>query len=239
MTRLAFFLLLLTAALGSSCRTGVTSPTAGPVVTEWRTVGTFDAVEVSRAMEVIIREGASDSIHLEVSEGYLPYIRTTVANDVLSVYVDDEVDLNNLDANDVTIWVPTLRGIAASGASIVRVQDTIETESLGLLGSGASVLSVLVASPSIDADLSGASVLDLAGRADRFRADLISGASTVRAYGLSAAVTYAGLSGASILETTTTDTLTVVASGASIVRYKGQPHITSRLTGGSLLQDGN
>ena len=110
-------LAVVVALLAPSCRSGITAPDAGPVVTEWRTVGSFDALEVSRAMEVIVRGGASDSILLEVSEGYLSYIRTEVRDGVLQVYVEDEVELDNLDANDVTIW-----GANAQGCRFQRCQ---------------------------------------------------------------------------------------------------------------------
>ena len=190
-------------------------------------------------MEVIVREGASDSIRLDVSEGYLPHIRTTVANGTLSVYVDDDVELNNLDANDVTIWVPTLRGIAVSGASVVRGLDTLRTDDLLLLSSGASTVRLTAIARQIEILASGASVFDMAGSVDHVKADPISGASVLHTFDLVSRRTDVVLSGASIMETTTTDTLTVVASGASIVRYKGQPHITSALSGASQIQDLN
>ncbi len=239
MIRVYAWLMLAIAALGAACSSGINAPNAGSVVTEWRRVGAFNGLEVARAMEVIIREGASDSIRLDVSQGYLGYIRTEVVNGVLRVYVDDAVDLSNLEENNVTITVPTLKSIAASGASIVRTEDTLRSADLVLIASGASVLNLVTVAGRIDLVSSGASVWDLAGRVDRFYADPVSGASVIRAYGLTAATTRAVLSGASILETTTTDSLRVVASGASIVRYKGDPHVSADLTGGSLLQDQN
>lgn len=223
----------------AGCDSDITAPKAGPIITEWRRVDPFEHIGVARTMEVIIKQGDSDSILLEVSEGYRSYIRTEVVNRVLRVYVDDDVDLANLEANDVTIYVPTLKSLVVSGASVVRTSDTLRSAELEMTVSGASYMNLTLDVPVARIVSSGASTWDLSGTVDRLYANPVSGASIIRSYDLACSYADLALSGASIVETTVTDTLRVNATGASIVRYKGRPNIQSVLTGGSVIEDRN
>jgi len=232
--------LLVGSALVAGCSGGLQTIEPGAPITEYRVVESYDKVDVSRALNLTVLVGdANDTVKLVVSEGFMPYVRTTVEGGKLTLTIDTEVDISTLQSNFITIQVPSLSMINASGASRVIIADTLQADELDLTFSGASAATMALNVRQLDLNASGASVLDLIGWADTFNAKPVSGASIITGFGLVTRLCTVDASGASILEVNVSEKLDVRASGASVVSYRGRPVITSELTGGSMVVDKN
>jgi len=98
--------------------------------------------------------------------------------------------------------------------------------------SGASKCDFSGSAKTIEMDLSGASELNLMGSGQFIDGEL-SGASELRSFNYQAEESDIRLSGASEGKILVTRYLKVDASGASNLRYKGNPEIQKKVSGGS------
>jgi hypothetical protein len=174
---------------------------SGTPLTDSRDVAVFDAIEVGGAFELIVHVDPTATQRVEVSgdDNIVPEITTTVSGGELEIGIGQGMVRPKLDMK-VEVWVPSLTGLEAGGASDITVE--------GLHGE------------TFDLDLSGASDSTFSGSVDRFEIDL-SGASDLDARELRAKVVDIELSGAGEADVWASDRLDAEVSGAGNVRYFG------------------
>jgi hypothetical protein len=176
---------------------------SGALVTRELDLEGFTKLEISSAFEVELTQSSIYSVLITTDDNVVDDVRVTLSGNTLSI------DLRPLTLNlgNVTlraeISMPRLEGAELSGAS--RLEGYMDTEDVRFETSGASRLFLEGDGGDLRLDASGASRVDLS----EFRvddADLeISGASDVTVY--------------------VTGRLDVEASGASKVRYLGNPRM--------------
>jgi hypothetical protein len=183
--------------------TGCSLRGSGTPMTDRRDVEAFDSIEVGGAFELIVHVDPAAAQRVEVSgdDNIVPEITTTVSGGELEIGIEHGMVRPKLDMK-VEVWVASLAGLEASGASDITVE--------GLHGEN------------FDLDLSGASDSRFSGSVDRFEIDL-SGASDLDARELHAKIVDLELSGAGDAEVWASDRLDAEVSGAGNVRYFGSP----------------
>ncbi len=221
-------LLLSLSVIISSCVTGIKGN--GQVKRENRELTEFDKIDVSGAYNLFIKQGDQQSVTIEADANLMDFIRTTVDGKELNI--SSEKSIRGYEKLNVYITVTKIKGIEASGACDVKSDGVIKTKFLELDLSGATDMSLELDCEAIDADASGASDINLSGEAEVAEYDL-SGACDVKAYGLKSKRVKADLSGASDARVFVTKKLQVKASGASSVRYKGNPEDVVSSTSGA------
>jgi hypothetical protein len=128
--------------------------------------------------------------------------------------------------------MPWLDGANFSDASSSRINGFESDEDLDLYVSGASVCQLHAGYREVNLSLSGASTLLMSGLGDEINAE-ISGASVLTAFDFPVREANVNVSGASSGKLTVTDELKAVAEGASSLIYRGNPSVTSAVSGGS------
>jgi hypothetical protein len=190
-----------------------------------------------------LKMGNAFRVHITAGETYA-VTATGERNDLddLQIFVQDGELVARYDRSwshrermDIDIVMPVLSKVDFSGAvnsDIVGFEDltTIDFEL-----SGASRCDFKGSAKNLLFDLSGASRLDLSGNSQYLDGEL-SGASQINAFEMRAEQSDIDLSGASYARVWVTRFLKVDASGASNVRYKGNPGIDKQLSGGSTLR---
>ncbi len=180
----------------------------------------IERVEIGDAFRSTILVGtAAPSGEITMDDNLLDRLRVEVDGDTISIDLDGRVRDATLRAN---IGLIRLRRLAVSRASQVRVKGLV-TDDLTIEASGAS--EVEVGSVELDElflNVSGASQVSIEGTAGHLRTD-VSGASRIALFGVEADEAEADVSGASEAELTVLDRLEARASGASSVRYRGDP----------------
>jgi hypothetical protein len=132
----------------------------------------------------------------------------------------------------VSVTMPTLRLLDASGASQIRV-DRFDAFTHTLFDlSGVSDVTFSGRGERLSVEASGASKLTLRGEAQRLDVDL-SGACSLTAPDLTAADVNVELSGACSAQVHATAHLYADLSGASSLRYRGQPIVELQNSGAS------
>jgi len=223
----------------------------GPMTSSLRSVPTFDKVDAGQSYEVDIRFGPTPSVTIEAPKDLLPHLTTSVSGGTLKLGADTSYSLDNRNAVKAHIVVTHLTGVSASGASRMVIKDPIAETSFVATAAGASNLSLSanvdsfkleidgaarasinrLKAQTLDIKASGASNCDISGSASKGQIES-EGASTISGKGLSIDKASITGNGASTTEIRVTADLKANATGASTIRYLGNPK-ASRDTAGS------
>ena len=189
---------------------------------ELRAASGFHALEVSHAFDVYLSQGGEEgvvvsaanvkdreNIVVEVKDGVLHVglkkgMRWTRGDQQLKAYIS----FKQLDR------------LEASGACNIYTGKSWKAGALQVKLSGASDMKGNLSADALKVDLSGASDMECRGNVKQLSVEA-SGASNFKGYDLQAESCDAGASGASEVRITVSRELSVEASGASRVKYRG------------------
>ena len=202
-----------------------------------REVGPFHAIEVSNAIDLVLKQGNEDGVAVSATDADLrDRIVTKVENGVLKIYVDSKKFHWNWAWTDrkmkAFVSFKTLSSLEASGSSDVYVDGNIQGDDLRIDLSGSSDFKGGVSVKDLTLSQSGSSDVKLTGSATNIRIEL-SGASDVNAYDFAADNCTVHSSGSSDVHITVNKELNVNASGSSDVFYKGGAEVVRSRTSGS------
>lgn len=202
----------------------------GDIVTTEFPVEGFSRLEVSSAFVVNVTIGDTPALTLSVDRAAEDHLRVEVVGDTLHIGLQSRTLLSNV-ALEAEVVVPSLQGIAGSGASEIHVTN-LSSPTLEVELSGASTLDGTVDVDAAAVELSGASTLAVSGRAGQLAGE-ISGASDLSVLQLAIDTLDVDLSGASSAEVNVAESLTADLSGASRLRYRGEPGVVNTATSGA------
>lgn len=194
----------------------------------------FDRLAMGSALRISVQQGAAFGVTVRGNRRDVEDLELTVRNNTLNARYRNWNRSRRYDTY-VTVTMPTLRGVDFSGASKSTVAGFTSLRELDVTLSGASKSELAVQADRLNLDVSGASKLDLTGRAGTLRGD-VSGASKLYAFPFPVNEADLDVSGASKAELTVATALFVEASGASDVRYRGNPTVQQRTTGASTVK---
>jgi hypothetical protein len=213
----------LLAALATGCTFNVSSGPqlkgSGVSKTEERAVGGFTQIEVAGAIQLEVTVGPATSVVVTTDDNILPHVVTQSSGDRLRIAIDASYS-TSLGVK-VKATTPNLAMLRVSGASTCTLND-VAAEQFELELSGASACQLDGDVDTLDVTVSGASRATLVGTADELTIDC-SGASRVEATDMPADRVTATVAGASTALVTAAEELIATASGASTVRYRGEP----------------
>jgi hypothetical protein len=192
--------------------------------TDKRTISAFTKIDASGAANITYASGAP-SLSIEGDADEIRQIETTVKNNVL--YIKTKGNFKH--PFKINISGTSLKDLELSGACTFVANGELKTDSLNIESSGASKIEMHLSSKAVSASIGGASNLNLSGNAKSLRTT-VSGASTLKAYDLKTSIANVTASGASSAQVYVTDKLTSKSSGASSVKYKGEPKDVDQTT---------
>ncbi|MPR35517.1 head GIN domain-containing protein [Salmonirosea aquatica] len=192
----------------------------------------FDQLALGSAFTIHVEQGADFSVKATGELNDLDDLETSVSRSGVLEIRYRNTWRTRRERMDIDIVVPSLRSVDFSGASNSTVEGFEKVPVLDYRLSGASKSVFTGSADRLIMDLSGASELDLRGSGGVLVGDL-SGASQVFAFDYPVAQADLDLSGASRARLRVANLLKVEASGASSLRYRGDPTIEQRLSGGS------
>ena len=233
-TRIATMLIGLGIIL-SGCENNNTIVSSSNVTTQEKFIQDYSGIEVSSAFLVDIEYSATEeSIFIEASDNLHEFIEVEKVNGVLRIKIRDHINIRGISTFKAHIKsMNYLSSFSASEAShITLVNPQVSTDVIVSL-SGASFLTGTIRANSLTAFVDGASNAAINGSADTFnlRAD---GASLSGSLDISVQFAIIQLSGASKASATVNGNIDLVASGASVLTYRGNASVSNHnLSGGS------
>ncbi|GAB3512553.1 head GIN domain-containing protein [Spirosoma knui] len=193
----------------------------------------FNRLDMGSAFTITVVPGTAFNIIANGDRRNLDDLDVYVRNNTLIAQYRN--NRNRKYGTSFTITMPTLRGVSFSGASQSTIRGFSNLDQLDIELTGASKGNFDIEAARTTMRLSGASVLRLDGESETLQADL-SGASNLDAFNYPAQRADVEASGASKASVSVGSSLVVNASGASVVRYRGNPTVKQHVSGASKVQ---
>lgn len=232
---IALLLITLSVLLTFCSKTNDTIIPSGRITEEVRNIKDYNKIDISTAFNVDVTFSETEErIIIEANENLHQYIEVKKESDKLIIKVKNGINISGNPTINAHISTKEINGFYASEASRFILKNKLVTsDAINIELSGASKFEGELEGPLTESVISGASLLDISGSTPIFNV-FASGASHVRDYGFIVNNLNINLSGASSAWLTVNDKLNVVASGASVLNYKGTGTINSQdLSGGS------
>lgn len=185
---------------------------SGNVVTVKHDVADFNKIDVSGVFVVEVTRGDVFSVNVTADDNLIPFIRTEVDGETLSIFADKRI--SKTSELKVIITAPLINEASTSGVAKVTLKG-VNNERLELDASGASRITASGTTNTLDVDASGASKI--------LAAELVTKQASV------------DTSGASNADLNVTELLKATASGASHVRYGGSPSVNADRSGAATI----
>ncbi len=205
---------------------------SGNLVTLEQTNQNFSRVEFSHAFQADITQGESYSVVITIDDNLEQYLQISQTGDTLKVgFQPGLLSLRNTTMR-ARITMPELTGVVGSGATQIRIDGFESGQDLRVNVSGASSLRGNIDAGNLNAEVSGASRLELTGQGQDGRIN-VSGASQANLANFRMQNVDVQVSGASRAEVNASGRLDADASGASMVLYSGDPTMGRIQTSGA------
>ena len=203
---------------------------------ELRTVKEFHGISVSDGIDVFLSQGSQETVAVSADDLKIrDRIRTEVEDGVLKIWLDRKGWHWSTGKNKMRAYVSftSLNRLRGSGASNMYVDGVVAASSLSIDLSGASDFKGAIQVGELKLDLSGASDAHITGTVKGNTSVNSSGASDLKGFELVTETCSAHASGASDIRITVNKELSVQASGASGIYYKGDAVIREMHSSGA------
>lgn len=205
------------------------------VVTREINLADFDQLRMGSAFSIRVKQGTTYRITVTGELNDVEDLDASVSRSGVLDIRYRNTWRSRRERMEIDIVMPDLVSVDFSGATVSTIRGFEDLPSIGFKLSGASRSLFVGSTDRLDLDISGASELDLEGDGGLLSGTL-SGASQLFAFTFPVSEADLDLSGASRARVWATKLLKVDASGSSNVRYKGNPTINQRLSGGSTVR---
>jgi len=185
------FLGLVVALTLNSCINTIDG--SGDVINEKRAVSSFNKIDISGNFKVILNQGGSEKLELEVDKNLLELIKTEVKNNIL--HISSKKSIGNAKSLKLYITTVYVDEIEVSGAINLKNKGTYHANNLEIDISGVADIDLDLDVENLIMKMSGASETTLYGVANNFEIE-ISGAGELQARKLKTQNTTIDISGA-------------------------------------------
>jgi hypothetical protein len=185
-------------------------------------VGEYDGIKVEGLCEIQYYAAPSNTVTLEVQPNLREYFVVEVQSGVLFVQTTRKINYNSGKTPILTVSTPALNSLTITGACTFKTIDTIKTDTFYLEISGAGEGRAELDVNKLKTNISGAGSFELFGKADNAEIKF-SGAGELKAFSLQVREASINFSGAGAMRVSCSEKLSVEASEAGKVEYKGSP----------------
>lgn len=209
---------------------------SGSEATENRKVTDFTSIDISGGFNVILKQDSSLALKITADDNLLKYIKTTVNGGRLRIYTRRNVCSSGRMM--VYVGVHNLEDLKASGGINVESEGKIVTRDMHFNLSGATKVTMDLNADNVTTKGAGSTELNLKGQATSHNIEL-TGSGKVNALDFIVGncdiqTTGVGESNVNVLHS-----LTINSTGASDVKYRGNPTVSEHKAGASSVQKVN
>ncbi len=209
---------------------------SGQARSESRNVGSFQAITLRGAIDLVVRQGGSEAVSVRGDDNILPLVQTVVEGSgnerSLRIQIKPGESLRTKTPIVVTIDVVKLNALASAGSGSITL-EALRMPALSLSISGASNAKLQqLDTDRLRIDIDGSGDIQASGRAARL--DIaIAGSGDVRTRDLVAAEVSVAIAGSGNASVTAQKSLSVSIAGSGDVDYAGGASQVSKSIVGS------
>lgn len=211
---------------------GPGEPGSGNVVTETRPISGVRAIEIDYPAEVLVQQGAKESLEIEAEDNLLPNLKTEVSSGSLRIFYRREQNkhVNPTKPVRITVVVKDLANVRFESAGELTIEK-LETDDLEVSLSGAGNVTLdEIQVQGLRVRLSGAGSMTASGTADNIDVT-ISGFGDFRGGDLHGQKADVSISGAGSATLWVDDDLNAQISGAGSISYYGSASVSRQISG--------
>lgn len=229
---LAFVLL---AAFATSCNKVRVD---GPVRTETRSERNFDAIRSDVPAEITYNTGADYRVEISARQELLDHMETRVDGGELKIYFSGHYNFTNHDGITIHVTSPELTSVYINGSGEFRGPQLELGEkpfSARVSGSGKIDLPS-VSCGALTTKISGSGNIRIGGGRATKGSHRIEGSGSIDTRNTQTADSRAEISGSGTIRVWTTETLDARISGSGNIYYRGNPRVSSSISGSGNLR---
>ncbi len=204
----------------------------GPVVNETRQITGFSGVDLRSSADVYFTQAPQFKVEITAQQNILDVIETYVFNNRLVVKYKNNVNIKSHEPVMVVVHAPSLNFLRVSGSGNITATNISQSAlmDMDISGSGSINITDLVTG-NIKANISGSGEMKInSGSANEL--DLkISGSGDIDFANVVANKAVTNTSGSGNIRLHATESLKVKISGSGDVYYKGNPLISTTISG--------
>ena len=238
MKKIVFYLSIAALGLIGACETGQIDclRASSNIISENRDLKDYKGVVFSSLGDIYLTQGSEYSFTIEGPENVVEVITSEVESELL--VIGTAACFNGVYDLTIEITAPEFKYINLAGTGSITVVDQIEGDILALemLGIGEIEASVLV--DSLYTTIAGSGNVNYSGEVIKHEISS-SGIFQLNSYDLQTNKTNINVTGEGDCYVTAKDKLDVVIIGIGNVYYRGQPAITSTISGTGEIIDSN
>jgi hypothetical protein len=207
---------------------------SGNMATDSHQLSDFNKINIEGGFKVVLKQDSSLMLKITADDNLLKYIKVSVDDHRLHIYT--KKNFCNSGEMTLNIGVRNLEEIKGAGAVDVSADGKLVTKDINFQFSGASKVNLELNAANVTTHSSGATELNLKGQATSHYIDL-SGVGKVNALDFVVGSCEIHTTGAGHCDVNVLNSINVHSTGASEVRYRGNPtSISNDKTGASSLE---
>lgn len=204
----------------------------GNIIKQTYEVLSFKSIEISGTYDVILNQSDKESVSVVADENIINFIKVESKNNVLTI--STKRNLKTKSNVQVFIDFIDVNSIESSGVSNIISDSIIKANNFEIELDGAGTANLNIEVSKLEVDIKGAGIVEISGNVDFNDID-ISGAGIFKGHNLITRKTEIEISGASKAYVNASDILDVEITGASEVKYAGNPAVKQKISGVGVL----
>lgn len=203
---------------------------------EVRSTTGFHSIEVQDDIDVTLTQGSDFKVTVYAEPSILPYIYTTTENNVLTVHVQNGINVEPSEAVRVNVQMPEVESVAVAGSGSITAPNIIESSSkISVSISGSGDITMPIKSPGLDLDISGSGTGNISGET-RDEKLSIGGGGNCFTQNLKSENVKVNIAGSGTAKLYASIKLDVSIAGSGDVYYAGTPTITQSIAGSGTVE---
>jgi hypothetical protein len=182
--------------------------------------GEFNAIEVSRGLDVYLTQGETEGVRVQADENLQDIIIAEIDNGVLNIYAEENI--GSAASKKIMVNFKNIDRISTSSGSDVVSTNLITANNLEIYTSSGSDVELEIEVENLICESSSGSDIELSGTTNTFNAQASSG-SDIKASKLKAVTTKAKANSGADITVNTSKELTASANSGGDIKYYGNP----------------
>jgi hypothetical protein len=226
----------------SSDDNGITTPLqvidgSGAITVVNRPLADFSSIEMNVVGDIKLISGAAVACSISVDDNIHQYIQTEVSGNRLVISKPNTISLQNYDLT-ITLVMTDLETIELNGVGTVASMNQFVADEVSVTATGVASLNLSLNVDRLTTMGSGVTAWNLIGAAGKHTCSMESNA-LISAFDFLTDTTVIVLEGIGNAEVTAFDHLNATIAGSGSVYYKGNPSISTTITGTGQVIDAN
>lgn len=196
----------------------------GKVVTEERTVRSFDGISASAGLNVVLVQGEKEFLEVEADENILKYILTDVKDGILKVRWKSGTNIRKYKKALVHVTCKNINMVKASSGADIYCKGLIKAQNMTISASSAADIDISIEGETISCKASSGADIDLKGKTNKLLVTASSG-SDINAVEVAANIVDAKASSGSDITVTVFKEINASASSGADITFYGEPEL--------------